>query len=64
MFEVYAFLTNPHKTIFNGTVNWLPRIGEEMSINFDVFRVKNVRYVLRNGTTKYTEVHISLEVVN
>lgn len=64
MFEVYAFLTNPHKTIFNGTTNWLPRIGEEMSINFDVFRVKNVRYILRNGTTGYTEVHISLEVVN
>lgn len=63
MFEVHAFLTNPHKTIFNGTVNWLPRIGEEMSINFDVFRVKNIRYVLEGGTTNKTEVLISLELV-
>lgn len=64
MFEVHAFLVKPHKTIFNATMNYLPRIGEEMSINFDVFKVTNIRYVLRNGTIGYTEVLISLEVVN
>ena len=63
MFEVYAFLVNPHKTIFNATINYLPRIGEEISINFDVFRVKNIRYVLTGGTINKTEVHMSLELV-
>lgn len=64
MFEVHAFLVKPYKTIFNGRTNYLPRIGEEISINFDVFKVKNIRYILEGGTTNKTEVLISLEVVN
>lgn len=63
MFEVHAFLVKPYKTIFNGTMNYLPRIGEEISINFDVFRVKNIRYIIENGTANKTEVLISLELV-
>ena len=63
MFEVHAFLVKPYKTIFSGRTNYLPRIGEEISINFDVFRVKNIRYVLEGGTTNKTEVLISLELV-
>ena len=63
MFEIHAFLINPYKTIFNGTANYLPRIGEEISINFDVFRVKNIRYVIEGGTTHKTEVLMSLELV-
>lgn len=64
MFEVHAFLVKPYKTIFNGRVNYLPRIGEEISVNFDVFRVKNIRYILEGGTTNKTEVLISLELVD
>ena len=63
MFEVHAFLIKPYKAIFNGTINYLPRIGEEISINFDVFRVKNIRYVLEGGTTNKTKVIMSLELV-
>lgn len=62
-FNVHAFLIKPYKTIFNGSMIYLPRIGEEISINFDVFRVKNIRYVLEGGTTNKTEVLISLELV-
>lgn len=64
MFNIHAFLVKSHKTIFNGTMNYLPRIGEEISVNFDVFRVKNIRYVLTNGTVNRTEVLMSLELIN
>lgn len=63
MFEVHAILVKPYKTIFNATMNYLPRIGEEISINSDIFRVKNICYALENGTMNKTEVLIFLELV-
>ena len=63
MFEVEAFLVEPYKTVFSVRMSQLPRIGEEISVNFDVFRVKNIRYILENGTINKTEVLISLELV-
>lgn len=63
MFEVHACLAKPLKTIFNATMNYLPRIGEEMSVNSDIFRVKNICYVLKDGTTNKTEVLMFLELV-
>lgn len=46
--------------VFQGCMNYVPRIGEEIEINGYVFVVENIRYVFEEGTNQGTKVRMLL----
>ena len=64
MFEVHAFLAGDvGKTVFDGTMHFLPRLEEMISIGTYTFKVKTIRYILNDGTFGKTKVRMALEPV-
>lgn len=61
-YQVYATLSNG-SMVFNGTMNYVPRVGEELEVNGHVFTVSNVRYVLKEGACYNTYVRLLLTQV-
>lgn len=64
MFEVHAFLVgNVDKTVFDGTMHFLPRLEEMISIGTYTFKVKTIRYILNDGMFGNTKVRMALEPI-
>lgn len=65
MFEVHAFLVgNVDKTVFDGTMNFLPRLEEMITIGgYKTFKIKAIRYIISEGTFGKTKVRIALEQI-
>ena len=64
MFEVHAFLVGDvDKTVFDGTMHFLPRLEEMISIGTYTFKVKTIRYILNDGTFDKINVRMALEPV-
>ena len=64
MFEVYAYLAgDTNKIVFNGTMSFLPRLEEFVSIDTYIFKVKSIRYILEKGTFKIPKVRMALEQI-
>ena len=61
-FTVRADLRNGHN-VFQGTLNFIPRVGEEIETNGYIFKVVNARYILREGSYYGTPVKLTLEQV-
>lgn len=49
--------------VFTGTLNFVPRIGEEIEANRYVFKVLNVKYIINEGTYYEIPVRLLLEQV-
>ena len=61
-YKVYATLSDG-TMVFNGAMNYVPRKGEEIEANGYVFVVKNVRYILKDGTDYENNVRLQLEQI-
>ena len=61
-YHIYATLSDG-RMVFNGTLNYVPRINEEVEANGHVFVVQKVRYVLKEGTTYANFVELRLKEV-
>lgn len=61
-FNVRADLTSGFN-IFRATMNFVPRIGEEIEAAGYIYKVKNVRYVFTVGTYASIPVQLLLEKV-
>ena len=59
MVSVYFFVGNT--CIGNGTKKYLPRQGEKVKVNGQLYKVIDVVYVIERGTFSTTEVVITLE---
>ena len=59
-FNVRADLSTGYN-VFQGTFNYVPRIGEEIEANGYIFKVVNVRYILKEGSYYGTPVRLTLE---
>ena len=61
VFNVHAFLNKDYKTIFRGTMVYLPRIGEEVVVGSCVYVVKNVRHIIREGKNLTPDIQLYLK---
>ena len=59
MFSVYFYVGIDF--IVNGTMQYLPRQGEKVSINGKMYKVEDVAYLIESGTSSTTEVVIRME---
>jgi hypothetical protein len=48
MFKVRGIMPNGTQ-ILDGTMNFVPRVGEEIDANGYIYVVENVRYIFRQG---------------
>lgn len=64
VFNVHAFLDKDYKTIFRGTMVYLPRIGEEIVIGSCVYTVKNVRHLIYecNNATPVIQLYLKQKI--
>lgn len=58
-FNVTATLRNG-ALVFNGTMGFIPRIGEEIEAAGQIFVVENVRYIFNQGRAFGQPVHLTL----
>ena len=63
LFNIRGDLKNGYN-VFTGTLNFLPRVGEEIEANGYVYKVLSVRYIIKEGSYYGTTVHLLLEQVN
>ena len=64
MFNIHAYLDEDvNKTIFDGTMPFLPRLEEFITIGISTFKVKSIRYIFQDGTSKITQVRMALEQI-
>ena len=61
VFNVHAFLGKDYKTIFRGTMVYLPRIGEEVVVGSCVYVVKNVRHIICEGKNLTPDIQLYLK---
>ena len=62
-YNVYAALANG-SMVFNGTMTYIPRKGEEIDVNGHIFMVSSVRYVLKEGASYATYVRLLLTQIS
>lgn len=60
-FNVHAFLEKDYKTIFRGTMVYLPRIGEEIGVGNCVYIVKNIRHLIFEGKNITPDIQLYLK---
>ena len=60
-FNVHAFLEKDYRTIFRGTMVYLPRIGEEIVVESCIYTVKNVRHLIREGKNLTPDIQLYLK---
>ena len=58
-YEVQALMMGQEK--FNGTLNFVPRVGEELQIDGWMYIVKNVRYIVRTGIHAGSRIQVILD---
>lgn len=59
MFSVYFYVGK--NSIANGTMQYLPRQGEKVSVDGKLYKVIDVAYLIQQGTFSTTEVVIRLK---
>lgn len=59
MFRVYFYVNK--ELIVDGTMHYLPRQGEKVSINGKMYKVEDVVYLIELGTSSTTKVLIRME---
>lgn len=61
-FNVYAF-DEDYITIFNGTMTYFPRIGEEIVIGSYIYTVKNVRHIIYENKNFTPDIQLFLKQI-
>lgn len=59
MFSVYFYVGD--NVLVNGTMKYLPRQGEKISVDGELYKVIDVAYLIQQRTFFTTEVVIRLE---
>lgn len=59
MFSVYFYVGD--NVLVNGTMKYLPRQGEKVSVDGELYKVIDVVYIIEQRTFYTTEVVIRLE---
>lgn len=59
MFSVYFYVGD--NVLVNGTMKYLPRQGEKVSVDGKLYKVIDVAYLIQQRTFSTTEVIIRLE---
>lgn len=59
MFSVYFYVGD--NVLVNGTMKYLPRQGEKVSVDGKLYKVIDVAYLIQQRTFSTTEVVIRLE---
>lgn len=59
MFSVYFYVGD--NVLVNGTMKYLPRQGEKISVDGKLYKVIDVAYLIQQRTFSTTEVVIRLE---
>ena len=49
--------------IFQGTMVYLPRIGEEIEVDMIVYKIKNIRHIIKEETQTFSDVVLYLAIV-
>ena len=60
-FNVHAFLEKDYKTIFRGTMVYLPRIGEEIVFGSRTYTVTNVRHIIYENRNLDPDIQLFLK---
>ena len=60
-FNVQAFLDKDYRTIFSGTMVYIPRIGEEIVVGRYIYTVTNVRHLIREGNNLTSDIQLYLK---
>ena len=60
-FNVQAFLDRDYRTIFSGTMVYIPRIGEEIAVGRYIYTVMNVRHLIREGNNLTSDIQLYLK---
>ena len=60
-FNVQALLDKDCRTIFRGTMVYIPHIGEEVVVGINTFTVTNVRHLIREGKNLTPDIQLYLK---
>ena len=63
-YEIKATLVGyDNYVVFNATMNYYPRKGEEIEIGSNLFVVENVTHIIKEGTHYRNYVHLKLKQI-
>lgn len=63
-FIVQGIMSSTGVMVFQGTQNYLPRVGEEIRIYSSIYVVDKIRYIVQEGTHNGVLVQMFLSLVN